>query len=292
MELIAELEPTPRGVYCGAVGLVGSAVGAGPGPLQRGDPHRGGRPDHRRRGLRHRRRHHLGLGRRGRARRAAGQGRRPRRRRRAPEVAELLETLRCGPAVSCATVTGTSRRLAELGRAARLPFDRRGRPGAAVRAGRRPAVPGAAAARPRRRAGRSSVGAAPAPGGRARCGWALDDEPVDAADPWLYHKTSRRDALRPPSAAASRRRRRRPGQRARRADRGHHGEPRGALRRPVVDPAAGRRPACPASSAAGCWRPAGCAERVLPRPTSRRPRRSPWSARCAAGGPRWSSTRS
>ena len=62
MEVIRSLEPTPRGVYCGAIGLVGPPERTGPRPLQRRHPdRRRGHGDGRCR-LRHRWRHHVGLG--------------------------------------------------------------------------------------------------------------------------------------------------------------------------------------------------------------------------------------
>ena len=62
MEVIASLEPTPRGVYCGAIGLVGPPERAGPRPLQRRHPDRRRGHGDRRCRLRHRWRHHVGLG--------------------------------------------------------------------------------------------------------------------------------------------------------------------------------------------------------------------------------------
>ena len=77
MGIIADLEDSPRGVYCGAVGYLAPAS-AGPAErvLQRGDQDRGGRRRERDRRVRRGRRHHVGLvgGRRVRRDRREGQG--------------------------------------------------------------------------------------------------------------------------------------------------------------------------------------------------------------------------
>ena len=82
MRLIRDLEPQPRGVYCGAVGVVRPG---GACDVQRGDPHR----DPARHGgaLRHRQRHHGRCAGRGRMGRVAPQARLPRTRKPAVRTA-------------------------------------------------------------------------------------------------------------------------------------------------------------------------------------------------------------
>ena len=203
MQLIADLEPTPRGVYCGAVGLVAPPSAAfrarfnvairtvvvdrttGRGRVRRG------------------RRHHLGLRGGVRACRAARQGGRPGPRRdRAPAARDAGVRPRRGAAPS----RPPPRPHGRLGRLGGLPLrpDRRrrhraagGRPPDRAGTGADPAVPGRGrrrrAARPCRR---------PAPG---RCASRSTTSRSTPPSPWLQHKTTGRDvyltrALRHPEA--------------------------------------------------------------------------------------------
>ena len=191
MGIIADLEDSPRGVYCGAVGFLAPAS-AGPPErvLQRRDQDRGGRRRERDRRVRRGRRHHVGL----------VAGRRVRRDRREGQGAH-----RSAPAVRAARVDAArSRRADPAARAARraapaappptlgFAFDE-----AAVRA----SMDGAAADADRPvkiRLRLSRVGA-------IEVSWAaldrgapepvrleLDDVAVDPADVFLFHKTTMR----------------------------------------------------------------------------------------------------
>ncbi len=198
MRLIAELEDSPRGVYCGAVGYL--APPGAPGP---------------------RARFNVAIrtavldGETGLAEYGVGGGvtfdssaaaeydeaiAKARILRPRPAFA-LLETLRYEPASGYADLPEHLSRLAASAAYFGFPFDR----GAALAA-----LEGAAGEAPARvrlvleRDGRCSAEPGPlppAPRGPVRV--ALDDEPVDPADPWLYHKTTRREPY-------DRRRRRRP----------------------------------------------------------------------------------
>ncbi|TFV48476.1 aminodeoxychorismate synthase component I [Blastococcus sp. TF02A-35] len=201
MELIADLEPAPRGVYCGAVGLVGppsapvrarfnvairtvvldratgrAVYGAGGGITWDSDAGRERAELHAKAAVL------------------------------AHDVTEhrLLETLANEPATGPRNLDRHLDRLVDSAAWCGFRCDR-----AAVEAAVRRAVAGAGPARVRvllSRDGSVDVELAalpPAASGPVRL--ALDDVPVDAADPWLQHKTTRRDvylaaALRHPEA--------------------------------------------------------------------------------------------
>lgn len=199
MDVIRSLEPGPRGVYCGAIGLVGppdapvrarfsvairtvvvdtrsgaAQYGTGGGITWASDPAA----------------EHAEL-----LAKAAVLSARPRR-------AELLETMRYDPRRGVRNRERHLRRLAESAEHLGFRFD----PGSARRA-LTSRLAGGGAARVRLRLGRGGelaidVEPLPAPlDGPVRL--AVDDDPVDPLDSWPYHKTTLRDPY-------DRRRRQRP----------------------------------------------------------------------------------
>jgi para-aminobenzoate synthetase/4-amino-4-deoxychorismate lyase len=202
MQLIAALEPTPRGVYCGAVGLVappsapfrarfnvairtvvvdrttGQAVyGAGGGITWGSEAARERAELHAKAAvLTH-------------------------------DVTEhrLLETLAFAPAEGLRSIDGHLARMADSADWAGFAFD----PVAALESVRRAVAGRTEPARVRvllSRDGEVDVELeAMPPAGARPVRLALDDDPVDATDPWLQHKSTRRDvyltrALRHPEA--------------------------------------------------------------------------------------------
>ena len=174
-----------------------------PGPVQRRHPDRRRRPRHRRGRVRGGRRHHLGL--RGGARNARScTPRRPSWRTTSPSTG-CWRRWRSSRARVCATSTAIS-----PGWPTRPTGPVSVSTGAAVLApwpGPSPAAPtrrGSGSCCPGTGTSRSSCRPLPPTGGRP-VRLALDDDPVDAASPWLQHKTTRRDvyltrALRHPEA--------------------------------------------------------------------------------------------
>ena len=119
MEILADLEPEPRGVYTGAIGYVA------PGrrrPVQRRDSDGRGRPAPAAAVVRRRQRHRLGFERGRRVRRvpAEGRGARP-----APPAFELLETMRWSPAEGFFLLDRHLRRLGESAEYFGFPSDER-----------------------------------------------------------------------------------------------------------------------------------------------------------------------
>ena len=191
MQLIAELEDSPRGVYCGAVGYL-APPGSGHPAARFNVPIRTVIVDAETRTarIRRRRRDHLGLPSRRRVRRDGGQG--PRARRPPARVRAVRDDpARAGHGVP--PPRPASRAAAGLLRLLRVR-DRRagGRRGRGARGGAVPGPHGAGSGggrspRPR------DLRCAPLPELLEPVRVALDEaEPIDPADPMVFHKTTRR----------------------------------------------------------------------------------------------------
>ena len=259
----------------------GRAAGrAVPGPVLRGDPDGADRPGTAR-DLRHRRRDHLGLRPDAEYAELLAKARVLDAR---PREFHLLETMRHEPGAGLrsldATWPGWRPRPTYFG----FRFD-----AAAVRTALATRLAGVGDARVRLRCYRDGTLGVDVEDLPARCRTGAPRDRPDADRLRRVLATPQDEparAVHGPACAGTGGRRRGAGERARRGHRVLHGQPRGPAGRAVVDTPAGRAAACPGSSAPGSSPTACSTSGSSARRTCTAPRTSPWSTRCAAGGPR------